>query len=263
MSENQRAGSKAMAAGPLRESDLYPPVRDFLVKQGFEVRGEVHHCDVAAFKDGQLIVVELKKHLSVDLLVQAAQRQKVADAVYIAIPKPKKRLFGPGWRDLCHLLRRLELGLLLVTLGDGLAYVEQALAAQPFDRVKSRQSHQRKRQKLIQELNGRSRDCNLGGSRSAKLLTVYRENALYIACCLERFGPLSPKQLRELGAEPRKTGVILQRNVYAWFARIAKGKYGLSPAGGAELASGAYAELVADYRRRLAGAAPDERGGAG
>ncbi len=236
----------------IKEIDLFPPVRDFLSKRGFEVRSEVRHCDITALKDEQLVVVELKRNLSVELLVQAAQRQKIADAVYVAIPKPKKRLFGAGWRDLCHLLRRLELGLLLVSLEDGFSYVEEALAAQPFDREKSRQQNRKQRQQLLREARGRSLDCNTGGSRGVKLVTAYRESALYIACCLERFGPLSTRQLRERGAAPRKTAPILQRNVYGWFERIAQGHYGLSTAGREELDAAAYAELVAYYRQKVA-----------
>ena len=30
------------------ETDLYRPVHDYLVKQGYTVRSEVRHCDIAA-----------------------------------------------------------------------------------------------------------------------------------------------------------------------------------------------------------------------
>ena len=36
--------------------------------------------------------------------------------VYIAVPKKGSILFTKRWKNLCHLLRRLELGLLLVTI---------------------------------------------------------------------------------------------------------------------------------------------------
>ena len=45
----------------LRESDLYGPVRDYLEGLGYEVKGEVRDCDINALRDGELIVVELKR----------------------------------------------------------------------------------------------------------------------------------------------------------------------------------------------------------
>ena len=46
---------------PLREKDLYGPVRDYLENLGYQVKGEVKDCDIAALRDGELIVVELKR----------------------------------------------------------------------------------------------------------------------------------------------------------------------------------------------------------
>ncbi len=92
---------------PPRESDLYAPVRDYLVRNGYTVRGEVKSCDITAVKGDDLIVVELKRHLSTDLLVQAVQRQKLTDSVYIAVPRNQEMGYGRKWRGLLHLLRRL------------------------------------------------------------------------------------------------------------------------------------------------------------
>ena len=44
----------------ISESDLFFPVRDYLIKNGFKVNAEVKHCDLTATKDQTLIVVELK-----------------------------------------------------------------------------------------------------------------------------------------------------------------------------------------------------------
>lgn len=63
----------------LRESDLYGPVRDYLAGLGYEVKGEVKDCDVTAMRDGELIVVELKKGFTLELVYQALDRQRVAD----------------------------------------------------------------------------------------------------------------------------------------------------------------------------------------
>ena len=82
------------------EEDLYDPVKDFLLQKGYKVNGEVKDCDVTAMKDESLIVVELKKNLSVTLISQAVKRQKVADSVYIAIPKPLKFRMNGKWKDI-------------------------------------------------------------------------------------------------------------------------------------------------------------------
>ena len=60
----------------LRESDLYAPVRDYLEGLGYEVRGEVRGCDIAAVRDGELIVVELKTGFTLELIYQALDRQQ-------------------------------------------------------------------------------------------------------------------------------------------------------------------------------------------
>jgi hypothetical protein len=213
------------------EEDLYAPVRDFLISQGYTVRAEVKDCDVAAVKDGKMIVVEMKKALSLELVMQAVKRQKIADAVYLAIPKPKKLYFTKKWRGLSHLLRRLELGLLLVTIRNGGTVVDVALEAQEFDRIKSRKQNSRRRNALEKEFHARRGDYNMGGSTRKKLMTAYRETSLYIACCLSQFGPLSPKKLRELGSEADKTQTILNMNVYGWFEKKNRGIYSISKPG--------------------------------
>ncbi len=53
--------------------------------------------------------------IDIDLLIQATQRQTAADSVYIAIPRPAKMTRNGRWRGIKRLLRRLELGLIIVT----------------------------------------------------------------------------------------------------------------------------------------------------
>ncbi len=225
-----------MAKALVREADLYPPVRDFLINVGYTVRAEVKHCDVAAVRpvDGgeELVVVELKKGLTIDLLLQGVKRQRDADLVYLAIPRPAKFWFTRRWRDQLHLLRRLELGLLLVDLHPvaGKPAVEAVLDPEPIDRFKSQQQHKKQRAGLLKELKGRSHDGNTGGSTGVKLMTAYRERALAIATSLQQKGPQSPARLRS-SPDDRKTAQILQNNVYGWFVRQKRGVYTLSPSG--------------------------------
>lgn len=236
----------APAKSAIREADLYAPVRDFLIGQGYTVRAEVHHCDVAAVRPAasdpaveELVVVELKKGLTIELLVQGTKRQRDADLVYLAIPRPAKFWFNRKWRDLMHLLRRLELGLMLVDLtapssADSCRAarptVEVVLDPAPFDRSRSRSSHKKHRAGLLKELKGRSVDANTGGSTGIKLMTAYRERSLAIARALAAEEGQSPARLRT-GPGDSKTAVILQNNVYGWFVRLERGSYGLTPAG--------------------------------
>lgn len=222
-----------------RETDLHRPVSDFLMARGYTVRAEVRHCDITATKGDDLIVVELKRHFSVDLLLQAVERRRVTDSVYVAVPRPDK---GHGrWRGIKKLLRRLELGLIFVSFAGARARVEVVLHPGPYTPRKAPQA----RRAIIDEIAGRSQDYNEGGSTRRKLLTAYREEAIHIACLLDAHGPSRPKTLRALGTSPR-TLSILGRNVYGWFERLSRGVYGLTPEGrrGLEV----YADVARTYR---------------
>ena len=113
---------------PLRESDLYGPVRDYLENLGYQVKGEVKDCDIAALRDGELIVVELKRGFTLELIYQALDRQRVADGVYVAVPLPRRGYMAPHIRDMERLCRRLELGLIFVGFtSKGLPQVDVAV----------------------------------------------------------------------------------------------------------------------------------------
>jgi hypothetical protein len=72
------------------------------------------------------------------------------------------------------------------------------------------------------------------------LITAYRENAVFIACCLRRHGPLSTRALRAIGTGD-KTQKILGDNHYGWFNRVSRGVYSLNERGGHALPT--YPEL--------------------
>ena len=235
-----------MAAGPAKtpETALYRPVYEFLLAQGYTVRGEVKHCDIAAVKDEELVVVELKRSLSLALLAQAVQRQQLTESVYLAIPRPANlRKWQAQLGDVKRLLRRLALGLLLVSTEPGQPAVEIVLHPLPY----TPRPQKKARRAVLEEVARRSADFNTGGSCRRKLVTAYRENAIRIAVCLER-GPHTPRALRALGTDA-KTLSILYRNVYGWFTHLDRGCYGLSPQGCDELAQ--FPELAAKYRALL------------
>jgi hypothetical protein len=227
-----------------RETDLYAPVRAFLEGQGYTVRGEVLGCDVAGRRGDELVVVELKRALTTDLLVQATRRQRTTNSVYVAVPRPLGAGRSRRWNGLLHLLRRLELGLLVVSFASGRARVQVLLHPLPFQRRRSARGERA----ILEEMAGRSGDHNQGGSVRRPLVTAYRENAIHVACCLERNGALAPRALRALGTGD-KTLSILRYNVYGWFERVGYGLYALSARGRRDLLL--WPDLVADWRSRV------------
>lgn len=227
---------------PIRETDLYPPLKSWLEANGYEVHAEVGGCDVAAVKDGNLSLIEIKRTLNLDLLLQAVRRQKADAAVYAAIPAP--RTGGRPWRERMRLLRRLEIGLILVYLDSALPRVELLFHPIQQKRVRSRAATRA----FLTEISGRSKDLNTGGRNRGKLHTAYREEAIAVAAALELLGPTSPAALRTAGAG-KKTGSILLSNHYGWFERQGVGRYALADAGKRALIE--YADLVIAIRRQL------------
>ena len=67
-----------------KETDLYEPIRAFLEEEGYQVQAEVKHCDIAAEKDGRLVVVELKRAFGLKLVYQGLERQSLTDEVFAA-----------------------------------------------------------------------------------------------------------------------------------------------------------------------------------
>ncbi|NLW55637.1 MAG: hypothetical protein GX050_03260 [Firmicutes bacterium] len=232
------------AAVNILETDLYQPIHDFFTQLGYEVHGEVKGCDLTASKDDELIIVELKRRINLDLLIQAVKRQRLTSEVYIAIPRPDDSPSSRRWKELCLLVRRLELGLITVSFQAVSPRVEIPIFPAPFDRQKNRQAGRRQLSSLKMEIEGRHANYNLGGSTGKKLMTAYKEQAIQIACCLQKYGPLAPKKLRALGTG-KKTFSILYNNYYGWFERVERGIYQLSQLGEQELKE--FPELVAYY----------------
>lgn len=246
---------KQKANSKITETDLFYPVRDFLINKGYIVHSEVKHCDIAAVKGNELLVVELKSSFNATLLIQAAKRQRVANIVYIAIPMPKTGIFSRHWKDLCHLVRRLELGLITVSFLKSGPKVEAIFDPKPFNREQSQRLSRKKRGAIISEISGRHGDFNVGGSTRLKLMTAYKENAIQILCYLHKYGQLAIGQLKELGTGP-KTGAILQKNFYGWFERVAKGVYQVTSKGRQSLTD--HPELVTYYLEELNKSEPNE-----
>ncbi len=204
----------------MRETDLYPTIKTFLERQGYEVKAEVKSCDVVARKPGApLLVVELKLGFTLQLIYQAVDRLAVTDHVYVAIAKPKRGL--P--REAVKLCRRLGLGLILIGTLGGIQVLAEPTAYAP------RQSASRK-QKLVKEFNARSGDPNLGGSGGTKLMTAYKQDALRCLSHLQAQGPTKLAALRQATKVERAAG-IMRDNYYGWFQNTSRGVYDLTAEG--------------------------------
>lgn len=208
------------------ETALYAPVKRFLESLGFEVKGEIQSCDVVALKAGArgplVVVAELKRSLTLDLVLQAVDRTQLADDVWMAIPTPKRGLDKRALR-LCRLL---GLGLLAVGARGGVA-----ILAEPGPYAPRRNT--RRRSAVVQEFERRQGDPTAGGGRGRPIMTAYRQSALACAASL-RDGPLRPRDLRPVAANAQ---AILARNVYGWFRRERPGLYALTAEGHAALAA--------------------------
>ncbi len=224
----------------IKETDLYPPIAALLTAQGFTVRGEVAHCDLTAVRGDELVIVELKCSANLEVLIQATARQAATRGVYVALPRPAD-LRAARWRGVRRLLRRLELGLILVSFTGDAPSVQIAFHPLPYER----KTLAKARRGILREIAARSGDFNTGGSTRTKLMTAYREQALQVACLLAAGGPQSPKALRARGAAKNTLG-ILARNVYGWFTRLDRALYDITPAGHAALEE--FAEVAERYR---------------
>jgi hypothetical protein len=224
------AGASAAAVRRHRrgipETALYPIVKRFLEAAGFEVKGEICGCDIVAVRNDEpprLAIVEMKVGFTLDLLLQAVDRMRAADEVWLAVPATRRgRDRDPRMRRLCRLL---GLGLMAVdTANDRIELLAEPGPYRP-------RSDRRRRSRLVSEHMRRRGDPSPGGLTRQPVMTAYRQRALACAAML-RAGPCRPRDLRIAASD---AGRILLRNVYGWFERPAPGLYRLTGLGEAAL----------------------------
>lgn len=228
----------------IKESDLYKPVSEYLERLGYEVKGEVKDCDIVAVAGDEMVVVELKKSFSVELLFQAMERQKAADSVYAAVPMPNGGYRGKRYKNMVYLCKRLEIGLILVGFSaNGTPMVDVAVHPEPRAAVRKAA---KKRAAILKEHGARTGSNNRGGVTRTKILTAYKEELLRIAWLLEQNGELTTRELREHGASD-KTSAMVNRDYYKWFKKTDGQKYALSENGKAALEE--YSGILEDLMR--------------
>ncbi len=209
------------------ETALYLPVKRFLEKLGFTVKGEVGGCDVVALSgsDPPVVVIgELKLTFNLELILQAVDRAGACDEVWLAAKKSvrgKGRESDARYRNLC---RRLGFGMLAVTETGDVEVMVRPVTTSP-------RRNPKKRSRLVSEHQRRRGDPALGGSTRSPIMTAYRQQALACASAMA----LGPRRVRELRSGMPDAPKILQHNVYGWFTRAERGVYELTDAGRAAL----------------------------
>ncbi|HEY1244785.1 MAG TPA: DUF2161 family putative PD-(D/E)XK-type phosphodiesterase [Hyphomicrobiaceae bacterium] len=210
------------------ESSLYLPVKRFLEKLGFEVKGEVCGCDLAAVRDGEppvVIIGELKLAFTLELILQAVDRTAACDEVWLAVRASRRgrgREHDPRVRKLC---RFLGFGLLCVSARGTVDVLVEPVPWRP-------RRDGKRRSRIVEEHRRRHGDPVAGGSTRQPIMTAYRQQALACAAALAQ-GAARPRDLQPALPDAPK---ILLRNVYGWFVRVERGIYALSDSGRAALA---------------------------
>ncbi len=226
------------------ERDLFEPIKRFFEEQGFVCDGEVRDIDLFMQKDGSSAAVELKQTLDFRSIQQAALRQKIVETVYIGIETPKN-LFSRSFKDKIYLLKRLGIGLIVVSK----AMRKVSVISEPVvSELSAFQTRNRKQKAALEnEFANRRIKSNIGGVTGEKLMTRYREDALLVLDALMRLGGESaPKEIRRI-CMVEKTANILRDNHYGWFVHLRKGVYGLSPEG--KKAHAEYTEVLKAIRK--------------
>lgn len=143
----------------MRESELYPPVRDWLKAKGYVVHVEVFETDVLAVRDDKLTAIELKVSGTGYLEIQLSARAQWADFVYGVMPHRPKSIKGFQYHGF---------GLLVVTDGK----VREVVKARP------QPDHwHRRRAYRMKKLQARSpaQDHELAGLPACAALRAQRE----------------------------------------------------------------------------------------
>ncbi|MEL6839068.1 MAG: DUF2161 family putative PD-(D/E)XK-type phosphodiesterase [Pseudomonadota bacterium] len=205
-----------------KEADLYPPIKAYLQRQGYEVKGEVGAADIVARRGEEApVIVELKLGFSLALFHQGIDRLAVTDHVYVAVPAGGK---DKALKANVKLARRVGLGVITVRLRDG--HVEVLADPGPYAPRKSK----KKTARLLRAYDRLKGDPNDGGATRHGIVTGYRQDALRCARFLAVHGPSRGATVKEWAEVPEATR-IMAADHYGWFVRVSRGVYDLTDAG--------------------------------
>lgn len=141
------------------ETSLYLPVKGFLEKAGYTVKGEVGGCDLVGLSDDDppvVVICELKLSFNLELILQAVDRAAIADEIWIAArisAKGRGREADKRYRDLC---RRLGIGMLGISDSGDVSVVVGSVSPMP-------RTNPKRRSRLMREHQRRRGDPAVGG----------------------------------------------------------------------------------------------------
>ena len=198
----------------MSETALYAPVKAFLEGLGFACKGEVGHCDIVGLAGDEppvVVIAELKATFNLELVLQAVDRARAGDEVWIAARLTRNGRHGDRrFRDLC---RRLGFGMLGVGDDGRVDLIVSPVAAPPRRDAQAALA-------AVDEHRRRQGDPHPGGGAGAPIMTAYRQRALLCAAALAA-GPKRPRDLRPAVPD---AGPMLLNNVYGWFAPVIAGR---------------------------------------
>ena len=230
----------------MKETELYEPIKSYLLKNGYKVQAEVKNCDIACLYEDKLIVIEMKKSFNLKLLYQAMDRKSFADKVFVAINRPKN-FRKKETKHMLKILKSMDIGLITVALDSPLKAVEIVL--EPEDKTIKRKT--RKRTMILNELQRRNLNTNIGGStKKDNILTAYREQVIFLACALNKIEKGSPSSIKKQ-FNIQNASYILQNNHYGYFERIERGVYTLSKKGKDMLKQNEFKEAILYYTKEV------------
>ena len=205
----------------MRESDLYAPIKAHLLRQGYDVKGEVGAADVVGRRGEDVVIVELKLGFSLALFHQGIERLALTDDVYIAVPAGGR---AKALKANVNLARRAGLGVMTVRARDGV--VEVLADPGPYAARRSK----KKKTRLLRAFDRLQGDPNAGGATRHGIVTGYRQDALRCAWFLAIHGPSKGAKVKDWAEVPQATRIMADDH-YGWFERVERGVYGLTAAG--------------------------------
>lgn len=218
------------------ETDLYLPVQRFFSELGFKVDAEVRDCDIVASKDDIVVICELKRGFTIELVYQLVNRKKMTPYVYAVIPRPKN-MRSAEFKKKLDILRALECGLLVVL--NSTKRVDVVLEPKGED-TKKKQEY---RKGIGKEVSVRKMSLNLGGQSRRKIVTAHKESLIAALCYIEKYGTIKTRECKD------NIKAVLQRNHYDFFVRVDKGVYTANERGRNFLNEKDYKDVVEFYRK--------------
>lgn len=229
-----------------KEIDLYEPIKSYFIKKGYKIQAEVKNCDIVCLYEEKLIVIEMKKSFNLKLVYQAMDRKIFSDAVFIAIKRPKyfnKKEFN----HMLSILKALDIGLITVALDSPLKRVD--IIFEP--NYKNLYKRSRKRDIILNEIQRRNLDLNIGGStKKEEILTAYREQSIFLCCILKNFKKGKASDIKKI-FNIENPSYILRNNHYGYFKRIERGIYSLSEKGEEMLKGERFKDVIKYYKKEV------------